>query len=109
VDPAAPIEVAIETEGDTTRFRLRGELDVTAADGLTELVREVPDGCQHVLFELSGVTFLDSSGIAFLVRERRNHQAAGRACAVTGTQGQPARILELAGLDELARLVERYG
>jgi hypothetical protein len=28
---------------------------------------------------------------------------------VTGVQGQPARVLELAGLDDLSRLVDRYG
>jgi anti-anti-sigma factor len=101
--------VAVETEGALTRFRLRGELDITAADGLSATVRDVPEECTQVVIDLSEVTFLDSSGIAFLVRERRHHQDAGRACAVAGPQGQPARILELAGLDDLARLVERYG
>jgi anti-anti-sigma factor len=109
MDRAGPIEVTIETEGRSTRFRLRGELDITAADGLAEIVREVPDDCRQVVLDLSGVTFLDSSGIAFLVRERRSHQQAGRECSVVGTQGQPARVLELAGLDDLVRLVERYG
>jgi anti-anti-sigma factor len=109
VDDAVPIELEVETEGDLTRFRLRGDLDLTAVEVLGAAVRDVPDGCRTVEMDLAGVAFLDSSGIAFLVRSRRHHQEAGRDCAVTGVQGQPARVLELAGLDELSRLVDRYG
>jgi anti-anti-sigma factor len=110
VEEAVPIELLVETEGDLTRFRLTGDLDLTAAAGrLPQLVREVPDGCRTVELDLANVGFLDSSGIAFLVRTRRYHQDAGRDCLATNLQGQPARVLELAGLDELSRLVDRFG
>jgi anti-anti-sigma factor len=109
VDEAVPIQLEVETDGDLTRFRFRGDLDLTAAGDLVDTVRRVPDGCQTVELDLAGVGFLDSSGIAFLVRARRHHHDAGRVCGVTGVQGQPARVLELAGLDDLSRLVDRYG
>jgi anti-anti-sigma factor len=106
---ARPIEVAVEGDGDVVTFRLRGEVDLHAADLLLDQVLAVPEGCVRVVLDLAGVTFLDSSGIAFLVRARRLHHGAGRELAVVGVQGQPAKVLELTGLDDLDRLIDRYG
>jgi anti-anti-sigma factor len=106
---ARPIEVAVDTDGDAMTFHLRGELDLHTADVVLDRLREVPEGCTRVVLDLAGVTFLDSSGIAFLVRSRRAHQLVGRDLVVAGLQGQPATVLELTGLDELDRLIERYG
>lgn len=104
-----PIEVTVEADEERATFHVRGELDLTATDELIDAVRTVPPGCRRVELDLREVTFLDSRGIAFLVRTQRFHRQAGRSWSVTGTNGQPARVLELAGLDDLASLVERYG
>lgn len=99
----------MEAHGDVITFHLRGELDLRAADVMLDRVQDVPEGCGRVVLDLTGITFLDSSGIAFLVRARRAHQVVGRALTVVGVQGQPAKVLELTGLDDLDHLIERYG
>lgn len=51
--------------------------------------------------DLSGVTFMDSSGIAVLLRTwRRMGELQGRM-QVVGVPPQPARVLKAAGIDRL--------
>jgi anti-anti-sigma factor len=106
---ARRIEVVAEDDGEVRTYHLRGELDVHSADVVLAELRSVPEGLRRLVLDLTGVTFLDSSGIAFLVRARRLHQAEGRDLTVTGAQGQPAKVLELTGLDDLDRLIDRFG
>jgi anti-anti-sigma factor len=63
---------------DADRLELSGELDI---EGLGDLVREVTAFAGTPLeFDLSGLTFVDSSGIAVLLqvkRERPNTRIVG--------------------------------
>jgi anti-anti-sigma factor len=60
--------LTIVPEAEPGRFRMGGELDVTNVEAARErLERELRDG--HRLFlDLSGISFIDSQGLALLVR-----------------------------------------
>lgn len=93
--PAARLEVTAGTDGLVVA--LTGELDLASlpsvAGPLEELLaREV----QSVVLDLGGLTFLDSSGIAVLVRIA-NHFGELRTRATT----EPVRrVIEVLGLSE---------
>lgn len=105
---ATPIEVRVHQDGPRITFRLRGELDLASTKGLGDRLRQVVDGCTQVDIDLEEVTFLDSTGIATLVQTSRFHRAGGRECNVVAAQGQPAKVLEITGIDQMEKLVERY-
>ncbi len=80
--------------------RLCGELDHAAASGamyaVTEAAREyLPRTC---VLDLSGLTFMDSSGIAVVLRAKRLLDRTGARLTVQGAPEQAKRVLELAGL-----------
>ena len=91
---------------------LRGDLDVVEAPRLDAAIDACSDGLPIVV-DLSGLTFIDSSGLHVLLGER----AAGRPAAlVRGSQSNVSRVLEVVGVDravpifaDVAEAVERVG
>lgn len=52
----------------------------------------------QLTLDLSGVTFMDSSGIALLIRARQRMQELGGTADVCGAAAQARRVLDAAGL-----------
>lgn len=83
--------------------RFCGELDHAAAAGamyaLTEAVQEyLPRSC---VLDLSGLTFMDSSGVALLLRAKKLLGRSGAGLTVQEAPEQAKRVLELAGLGRM--------
>jgi anti-sigma B factor antagonist len=81
------------------RLRLAGELDFDTAPQLIAVAAELRrDGCEELLFDLSGVSLCDSSGLsAFVVA----HRAGTRAIRLSGVAPQLQQLLDRTGLAEL--------
>ncbi|MFF7307309.1 ANTAR domain-containing protein [Streptomyces sp. NPDC008137] len=77
----------------------RGELVHGCADVLARTLAELPATITRVDLDMGRVHFMDSAGLQFL--DVLSDYGRGRATTVTTTNwnGQPRRILELAGLD----------
>jgi anti-anti-sigma factor len=109
--PCLEIEVA---STQPPRFVLRGEIDLAAMPLCEEVIEP---SCEHrttVTLDLSGVTFVDSSGLRALVRIHRICDAAGGRLELVDVQPQVGRVLTVSGLDQLftihgATLGERSG
>ncbi|HET9073732.1 MAG TPA: STAS domain-containing protein [Solirubrobacteraceae bacterium] len=85
-------------EGDTVRVTLRGELDVMVAGQVGEVIRRHLAAGRPQLIDLSEVVFIDSTGLAAIVKSapteaeralmtlrRSRHHQANRLFALTGT------------------------
>ncbi|MEU0737960.1 ANTAR domain-containing protein [Streptomyces sp. NPDC006134] len=91
----------IEARVDAGRALLapRGELVHGCADTLTETLAGLPAGTGRVDLDMTGVTFMDTAGLQFLdVLHDHGHRHAVTV-TTANWNGQPRRILELAGLD----------
>ena len=106
---AVRIELVIEdrTMGTWTVLTVAGELDLATAPGLRERVREMPGGALQVALDLTGVGFVDSSGLGAIiaclkhVRERR-----GELMLVAPDASPVAKLLSLTGLEpSIARVL----
>jgi anti-anti-sigma factor len=75
---------------------LAGELDVATVAAIRARLREL-DGLP-VMLDLSGLTFMDSTGLAFLLEERARAQRQGMSLRVHGAGGQTLALLERTGL-----------
>jgi anti-anti-sigma factor len=76
---------------------LKGELDIASADGVADAIVAV-DGAT-VVVDLSGLTFMDSTGISALVVARRRILAEGEGQLVVTRPTQIVRMaLEIVGL-----------
>jgi anti-anti-sigma factor len=85
-----------DTEGVRV-FSLSGELDVTTAQGLAGALTGPPGSL--VVLELSGLTFMDSSGIGVIHAARRLTIKNGGNLVLTRPSPQVHRVLEITGLD----------
>ena len=69
--------------------------------GLAELLKE---NHNKVIFDLTEVTFLDSSGIGILMMCHAKLKKAGGALHIAGARGMVEETLEITSLDKIVRL-----
>ncbi|MEU7060902.1 STAS domain-containing protein [Streptomyces sp. NPDC046197] len=87
--------VVTQQHTDRTVITVCGEMDLQTCPGLAQAASGVPVGGKPLHLDLSGVSFMDSSGLNLLLHLRRRLQAEGALLAVTGLQPQPARLLQI--------------
>jgi anti-anti-sigma factor len=92
---------------DGTTVVLAGELDLASAQELRpELFTALDSLDGKVILDLRPLTYLASAGLGLLLESEQRTQAAGQFLrVVVDPLGQPARVLQLAGLDGLVRPV----
>ena len=100
------MEVSAKYEGQELEFQLWGELDHHGAKGLlTSLEREIERTLPMVLvLDFSGVTFMDSSGIALILRAQRRMRTLGGSLLVCRVPQQARRVLDAAGIDRVVTI-----
>jgi anti-sigma B factor antagonist len=96
------LTVEFTDDGDRSVLTLTGELDIDSVGELREQAqRQLSDGrCQALTLDLSGLTFLDSSGLGLLLEVRRLALSSDVAFAMVNVPGGPARVIAIAGLTE---------
>ena len=93
-----------DTSGDGTTITLSGEIDMTGAARLQEILQDAVRVAATVLVDLSDVRFIDSTVISALVNGRNTANAAGRRLTVVNPAAQVQRVLQITGvLDTLTR------
>jgi anti-anti-sigma factor len=98
-----PFDVANEQVGDVCVLSVSGELDLGTAPQLEQPLEEALAADGSLLIDLSACEFIDSTGIALLVRawqrlDGESAQAGGGRFALCGLNDQVRRLLELSGL-----------
>jgi anti-sigma B factor antagonist len=106
-------DFAITTDGadaGALRVVVEGELDLSHAPELKDMLcRELSDG-RDVVLDLSAVRFIDSTGLAAIVSALNHSNEAGSALQVyTELQPQAQRLMELTGVLPLLSFVGRDG
>jgi anti-anti-sigma factor len=100
-----PIGITTRTLNSGRRLvSVSGELDLASSGALSEtLERELSAG-NRVLLDLSGVTFIDSTGLAAIINAARAPGAQVELSAVM--RSQTKRLLELSGVLPLLPFVD---
>ena len=80
---------------------LRGELDVTEAAKVAASLAVVAASGRTVIVDLQGLDFIDSSGLAALVRARRHARRAGSDLLLAAPQQQVLRMLAITRLTDV--------
>lgn len=101
------MEIKYKAENRQLTIRILGELDHHAAKDLMESIDRLLEQNLPVktLLDLEGLTFMDSSGIAVVLRAKRRMEALSGTLAVVNIPRQAARVLETAGLNRYVEFV----
>jgi anti-sigma B factor antagonist len=77
-----------------------GELDLAVAERMQAALDEAAaaEGCELILVNLERCEFIDSTGIALLVRAHERAREGGGRLAVFGASAQVLRVLSISGL-----------
>jgi anti-anti-sigma factor len=95
----APFKVSSEQDAGTFVILVEGELDMnTAAELERELEEPLATPDSSLLIDLSRCEFIDSTGIALIVRAWQLRRDSG--FALCGVGDQVKRVLGITGLDE---------
>lgn len=92
-------------DGRLTLF-LNGELDHHSAKGVMKKLDGIIDEYlpRDCVLELSGLSFMDSSGIAVILKvHKRLNEMGGRAW-VENPLSQPLRVIDTSGIDRIVKI-----
>lgn len=78
--------------------QVEGELDLAVAGQLDEVLTAAVADCSCVLVGLERCEFIDSSGIAVILRAHKRMEAEGNRLAVYAPTAQVLRVLSMTGL-----------
>lgn len=78
--------------------QVEGELDLAVAGQLDEVLTAAAENYERVLVGLQNCTFIDSSGIAVILRAHHRMEESGHRLAVYAPADQVLRILSMTGL-----------
>jgi anti-sigma B factor antagonist len=89
-------------EAYTAVVTVRGPLDLGTKDQLEGvLLAEMSAGMWHIVVDLAGVSFCDSSGLSTLLRVHRRLAAHSGWLRIAAATGQVQRVLQLTNLDRI--------
>jgi anti-sigma B factor antagonist len=93
------LQVTVQDAPRTVRLRLAGDLDMVGAPRLREVIDAHARAGQTMVVDLRGLGFVDSMGLAALVRAQ--HRALARGAQLELVPGPPAvqRVFAMAGVD----------
>lgn len=99
---AALAHVTVSRRPDRADAAVVGELDMSNADDVHRELLAAADSVPRLRVDLSGLTFVDSTGLSSLDRLARTLRDTGcRLTYVTDAGGAVARLLHLTGMDQV--------
>ena len=104
------LSLSTRTEGDRTVVVVGGEIDVYTAPKLREqLIDLVSSGQYHLVVDMEGVEFLDSTGLGVLVGGLKKVRAHDGSLDLVCTQERLLKIFRITGLAKVFVIHDSVG
>jgi anti-anti-sigma factor len=87
-----------DPEAGCREIRIEGDLDLAVAAELQEALDRAAAENDRILIGLAGCDFIDSTGIAVILRAYNQMHEEGRKLSVYAPSGQVLRVLSMTGL-----------
>lgn len=97
----------VEATGDRS-FAIRGEIDLSSVDRLTQALDPVSEGDGDVVLDLRGLEFADSTGLRELIRVAQRLQDRGRLVLRHPTPSMQ-RFFDITGLGRVPNVTIELG
>jgi anti-anti-sigma factor len=97
-----------QRDDDVVVARLTGELDISVAEATGRKIADsVPSSARGVVIDMSGLEFMDSSGVSMLFALARQVGSHRQQLRVVAPPGRPvARVLQIVEFDRAAPVDE---
>jgi anti-sigma B factor antagonist len=102
LDEARRFAMSSERDGDVHAIRLFGELDLASAgDAQAELERAEAGDARAIVLDLSGLTFMDSSGVRLVVTAHARSRADANRLELVRGPAAVQRVFQICGVEGL--------
>ena len=100
------MEIRTKSADRNLLLELSGELDHHGARTALRELEEALDAAlpRKLVLDLSGITFMDSSGIALILRAQQKMQLLDGSLLVRGVPPQARRVLDAAGISRFVTI-----
>ena len=107
MDAPNQLRIEVRANGRAVVIAFAGELDLASAAAAQEELDRVADSdVERTIADLSGLTFMDSTGLAILVKASRAAKESARRFEVIKGGPQVERLFALTGMDEEFELID---
>jgi anti-anti-sigma factor len=100
------LAVTSDRDGHVHTIALIGELDLATAPEAEKQLTRAESDASSILLDLSGLTFIDSTGIRMIVAADARSRANSHS--LTLLRGSPAvqRVFEISGIDQIVTVAD---
>ena len=100
------MEHTVNEKGDVVIVALKGEIDLEYSAAMREILLEAAGKGSGVVVDLSGVTMIDSSGVAGLLEAFQSARKRGKGFILASVDESVLRVLKLARLDTVFEIAD---
>mgnify|MGYP000867191093 CR=1 FL=1 len=103
------MKIYSQEQNGVLRLSFMGELDHHDAKSSMKVIEDLIDESlpRDCIVDLSGLSFMDSSGIAVILRIGKRMTDMGGRAWVENPAGQPLRVLDASGIDRIIKVFSR--
>ena len=95
------MDISVSENNGLQVVAITGEVDLSTSPEVRDaLLKQLASG-HGVIVDLSGVAYIDSSGVASLVEAFQTAKSKGQSFALAQVSETPMRVLKLARLDQV--------
>lgn len=107
MDPVHPLDIEVSVDGTKALVTVRGEIDLaTQADFRAVLSDLVVSGQINLSIDLSGVEFIDSTGLGALIGARRRVHAFNGSLRLLSPSDPVMKVFSVTGLNRVFDIEE---
>jgi anti-sigma B factor antagonist len=108
-EPKNTIALHLERHGETLVLQVAGQLSVERVGALQTMFKQMwKKEARRMVIDLTGCSYVDSSGLATLVQARERTRKLGRDFVLVGLRQQLRNILRLTRLDTVFVTQDTY-
>lgn len=101
-----PLSIVNDTVNGQPLVRVAGEIDLNSSPAFrTGLLSLLERKSQLIILDLTGVTYVDSSGVGTIVEMKRRADRGGTKVVLFGLQPRVRSIFEITRLDKFLAIV----
>ena len=89
----------VRRDGDVLVVAPQGEIDLGTVDEVRYAIEREHDSVSPLVIDLSGVGFLDTSGLRLVVEQHNRAEERGHSLEIVPGPPQVMRVFEIAGLE----------
>lgn len=102
------LAIACVIDDGTASLSLEGELDLATASALEERLGELEEhGSTHLMVDLGGLAFIDSTGLRVLLQANARAHERGHQLTLRPARETVQRVFEITGAQQALRFVPR--